>query len=101
MHPSGIRIIPRFGSKRLSGKDDKNPTGPTATAGLVSEWGKDFIALPEKALLDLIYLQPRGDPAYLSKLRLQAIERLHLDALARLAEASGSPKLRGRRSSSQ
>jgi len=49
--------------------------------------------LPEKALLDLIYLQPRGNPAYLSKLRLQAIERLHLDALARLAEASGSPKL--------
>lgn len=50
--------------------------------------------MPEKALLDLIYLQPGGDdPAYLAKLRLQATERLDLDALAQLAEASGSPTL--------
>ena len=53
-----------------------------------------FVATPEKALLDLVYLQPGSDdPAYLVELRLQATEQLDLAALARLAEASGSPKL--------
>jgi len=54
-----------------------------------------FVATPEKALLDLVYLQPGGDaPAYLEALRLQALDRLDLERLARLAEGSGSPKLR-------
>jgi predicted transcriptional regulator of viral defense system len=54
-----------------------------------------FVATPEKALLDLVYLQPGGDdPAYLAELRLQATEHPDLAALARLAEASGSPRLR-------
>lgn len=58
-----------------------------------AQWA--FVATPEKALLDLIYLQPGGDsPAYLSELRLQPLERLNLDALVRLAEESGRPKLR-------
>jgi predicted transcriptional regulator of viral defense system len=53
-----------------------------------------FVAAPEKALLDLIYLQPGGDaPAYLAELRLQT-QALDLDRLARLAEGSGRPKLR-------
>lgn len=53
-----------------------------------------FVAAPEKALLDLIYLQPGGDsPVYVGELRLQALERLDIDALARLAEESTSPKL--------
>ena len=53
-----------------------------------------FVATPEKALLDLVYLQPGGDaPAYLEALRLQALDRLDPARLARLAEASGSPKL--------
>ena len=53
-----------------------------------------FVAAPEKALLDLIYLQPGGDaPAYLAELRLQT-PALDLDRLARLAEGSGRPKLR-------
>jgi hypothetical protein len=52
------------------------------------------VATPEKALLDLVYLQPGGDsPAFVAELRLQALERLDLDALAQLAEDSGSPKL--------
>jgi predicted transcriptional regulator of viral defense system len=39
-----------------------------------------FVATPEKALLDLVYLQPRGDaPEYLRELRLQNLERLDLD----------------------
>jgi predicted transcriptional regulator of viral defense system len=53
-----------------------------------------FVATPEKALLDLVYLQPGGDdPTHLAELRLQATEQLDLDALAHLAEVSGSPKL--------
>jgi predicted transcriptional regulator of viral defense system len=54
-----------------------------------------FVATPEKALLDLIYLQPGGDaPDYLRELRLQNLDRLNLAELDRLTERIGSPKLR-------
>jgi len=54
-----------------------------------------FVAGPEKALLDLIYLQPGGDDShYLAELRLQGLDQLDLDTLAGLVEESGSPKLR-------
>jgi predicted transcriptional regulator of viral defense system len=54
-----------------------------------------FVASPEKALLDLIYLQPEGDaPPYLQELRLQNLERLDLEELGRLAERAHSSKLR-------
>jgi predicted transcriptional regulator of viral defense system len=54
-----------------------------------------FLATPEKALLDLVYLQPGGDaPDYLRELRLQNLDRLDLAELERLAERIGSPKLR-------
>jgi predicted transcriptional regulator of viral defense system len=54
-----------------------------------------FLASPEKALLDLIHLEPRADAwPYLQELRLQNTEQLDLDALARLAARSGKPKLR-------
>ena len=54
-----------------------------------------FLATPEKALLDWIYLHPAADsPAYLAELRLQHLERLDLDKLLRLAEDSGRPKLK-------
>ncbi len=53
-----------------------------------------FVATPEKALLDLVYLQPDGEaPAYLETLRLQALERLDLERLAQMAEVRGRPKL--------
>ncbi|PKO21317.1 MAG: hypothetical protein CVU38_15385 [Chloroflexi bacterium HGW-Chloroflexi-1] len=53
-----------------------------------------FVALPEKALLDLIYLQPGADsPHFLHELRLQNLERLNLDELQHLAIAAESPKL--------
>ena len=53
-----------------------------------------FVAAPEKALLDLIYLEPGGDRLeYLAELRLQALERLDLEMLTRLADQSGKPKL--------
>jgi predicted transcriptional regulator of viral defense system len=53
-----------------------------------------LIATPEKALLDLIYLQPGGDsPAYLKELRLQNIEKLDKDLLRRQSEKFNTPKL--------
>lgn len=53
-----------------------------------------LVAKPEKALLDLVYLQPGGDTsAYLRELRLQDLERLDLDELHRLAETFATPKL--------
>lgn len=51
-----------------------------------------FLAEPEKALLDLLYLTPHGDdPKYLRELRLQHLELLNVEKLQRLAD---SPKLR-------
>ena len=54
-----------------------------------------FVATPEKALLDLIHLEPAADePAYLEELRLQNLAHLDLDELGRAAERANSPKLR-------
>lgn len=53
-----------------------------------------FVATPEKALLDLVYLEPDGDtPGYLRELRLQNLEHMNPEALLRIAERSGRPKL--------
>lgn len=53
-----------------------------------------FVALPEKALLDLIHLTPGGDgEAYVNELRLQNLDRLNMGVLKRLAEQSARPKL--------
>lgn len=53
-----------------------------------------FVALPEKALLDLVYLQPGGDsPEFLASLRLQNLDQLNLDRLFELAQRLGKPKL--------
>ena len=55
---------------------------------------KAFIATPEKALLDLIYLQPDGDnPAYLKELRLQNLDMLNIDELYNLVTIFNTPKL--------
>ena len=54
-----------------------------------------FVAMPEKALLDLVYLQPGGDSThYLRELRLQNLEDLDLNELYRQAAAFNTPKLR-------
>lgn len=54
-----------------------------------------FVASPEKALLDLIYLHPGGDsPLYLGELRLQNLDVLDLDELWSQADLAKSPKLR-------
>ncbi len=54
-----------------------------------------FVALPEKALLDLIYLHPAADaPDYIRELRLQNLVHLNLNELQRLADFTRSPKLK-------
>ncbi|MBI4719791.1 MAG: type IV toxin-antitoxin system AbiEi family antitoxin domain-containing protein [Chitinivibrionia bacterium] len=54
-----------------------------------------FIAVAEKALLDLVYLTPGGDThSYLSELRLQHTETIDAKALEKLADRIGKPKLR-------
>jgi predicted transcriptional regulator of viral defense system len=54
-----------------------------------------FLATPEKALLDLVHLQPGGDaPEYLQELRLQNLEALNLDKLQHQVEPASSPKLK-------
>ena len=54
-----------------------------------------YVATPEKALLDLVHLQPGGDSGkYLQELRLQGMDRLDLDELQRQAELASSQKLR-------
>jgi hypothetical protein len=53
-----------------------------------------LVATPEKALLDLVYLQPGSDaPSYMDELRLQNLELLDLDELHRQTEVLGIPKL--------
>ena len=53
-----------------------------------------FVAAAEKALLDLVHLQPGGDATeYLRQLRLQNLERLDLDQLQNQAARARSPKL--------
>jgi hypothetical protein len=53
-----------------------------------------FVASPEKALLDLIYLTPGADSAaYLKELRLQNLEALDLDRLQDEAGLTRRPKL--------
>ena len=54
-----------------------------------------FVAKPEKALLDLIYLEAGGDKtAYLEALRLQNLDSLDLGKLDGWARRIGKPKLR-------
>jgi len=54
-----------------------------------------FVAAPEKALLDLVLLHPGADaPGYLREMRLQNLEQLDLEAMARLADRSDRPKAR-------
>jgi predicted transcriptional regulator of viral defense system len=60
----------------------------------VSRSEQAFVATPEKALLDLVYLQPGGDePEFLAELRLQNLDLLDVERLFALARRLGKPKL--------
>ena len=51
--------------------------------------GSAYVATPEKALIDLLYLNAHSaDPDYLDGLRLQHLGRLRLDVLATMAETT-------------
>jgi len=53
-----------------------------------------FIAIPEKALLDLVYLTSGADNYdFLSELRLQNLEQLNVGVIRKLVDKSGSVKL--------
>ena len=55
--------------------------------------GQAFLALPEKALLDLVHLTPSGDSlGFLDGLRLQNLERLDQERLLAIARRAGKPK---------
>jgi len=54
-----------------------------------------FVATPEKALLDLLYLEKSSDSeAYLGELRLEMDDGLDLDEFERLSRSFRSPKVR-------
>jgi predicted transcriptional regulator of viral defense system len=53
-----------------------------------------FLAEPEKALLDLLYLTPgSGDAAFLRELRLQNLASLNMEQLKDMAIRTGMPRL--------
>lgn len=53
-----------------------------------------YVAYPEKALLDLIYLRPGGDsPDFIESLRLQNLDQINLDHLRQFARQFDKPKL--------
>jgi len=55
---------------------------------------KAFLATPEKALMDLIYLTPKGDSVeYLTELRLQNLGKLDIGRLKETSEIFNRPKL--------
>jgi predicted transcriptional regulator of viral defense system len=54
-----------------------------------------YLAMPEKALLDLIHFRPQGDSReYIESLRLQNLEIIDIERLHGLAERAGKPKLK-------
>jgi len=55
---------------------------------------KAFVATPEKALLDMVYLTPGADKyEFLAELRVQNLAALDCNVLVRLARTGRSPKL--------
>lgn len=58
-----------------------------------NQWA--YVATPEKALLDLIYLTPGADDAaYIRALRLQNLDQLDVERLAAYVERADKPKLK-------
>jgi predicted transcriptional regulator of viral defense system len=54
-----------------------------------------FIARPEKAMLDLVYLTPGGDKEdFIKELRIQDIEQIDKAVLREFSERTQSPKLK-------
>lgn len=61
---------------------------------LAAENQEVFLAVPEKALIDQVYLRAGGDSMdYLKSLRLQNLDQLNLNSLKEIARRASSPKL--------
>ncbi len=57
-----------------------------------TQWA--YIATPEKALLDLIYLTPEADnEAYIRALRLQNLDQINVERLSAYVKRADKPKL--------
>ncbi len=83
-HPLGTFQFQHIAHRLLDGYSQVD-VAPTQQA---------FVAGPEKALLDLVYLTPHGDSEeYLQSLRLQNLDTVRPQALLTLAERSGTPRL--------
>ena len=58
-----------------------------------TQWA--FLATPEKALLDLIYLTPEADSeGYIRALRLQNLDQLNVERLWKYVQRADKPKLK-------
>ena len=61
----------------------------------LSDRQQSFIATPEKALLDLIYLTSGGDrEEFLKELRLQNLEKLNMNILRQYSKKFNCPKIK-------
>ena len=61
----------------------------------LSQTQSAFVATPEKAILDLIYLTPNAaDEAYIRELRLQNLDIVDPEQLRQLIERTNQPKLK-------
>ena len=62
---------------------------------LVTQTQRAYMATPEKALIDLIYLTPDGDNEhYIRELRLQNLDLLNTERLAAYVARADKPKLK-------
>jgi predicted transcriptional regulator of viral defense system len=61
----------------------------------VTEMQWAYLATPEKALLDLIYLTPKADSeGYIRALRLQNLDQLNVERLRAYVQRADKPKLK-------
>lgn len=83
--PLGSYLYRHLDSRYLGGyHEEELPGGQRA-----------WVASPEKALLDLVHLEPEADQVkFLEALRLEDLDRLDFDAMGRWAVDLARPKLR-------
>ena len=102
--PEAVPLVTASGNGRPQrmetplGTYDLRHLKPTLIRGFrteeVAQGQRAFVATPEKALLDLVYLAEGGDSsAFLRGLRLQHLERLDLHALEGTAALFGGKKI--------
>jgi len=83
---------PAYAANLLVGSNQVGCFGYTSM--MVSGDSHAFVARPEKALLDLVYLSPRGDSLeYILELRLQNFDSFDALKLLEIAQRTGSAKL--------